>query len=274
MEGANPTVLAGWSMAALLFGLALPASFGGGLRRGAHLMMAGMTVIGAVTLYSHDVMSMPQIFAALIMGGAVGLVLGRGMPRAAIPALLIGLIGQTGLAAMFVGVAAWRNPRAFGLLDEMTDQWFADDAAAIGVGVALGAMACAGAAAILWCRMGRRGKGRPGAPFFTGAMLAGTCGAVLAFVASPTTDRLLPLAGVALLAGWGLAKWTMGARMGPAAALVGGLSGWAVAVLAYLLENIGMAVAGGLAGAAGGLFALRLCGGADRKGLAEGGARP
>ncbi|WP_150294953.1 NAD(P)(+) transhydrogenase (Re/Si-specific) subunit beta [Sphingobium estronivorans] len=274
MEPIDPTIAAGWSVAALLFGLALLASLDGGLRRGANLMMAGMMVIGAVTLYSHDVMAMPQICAALITGGAIGLALGQGVPRSAIPALLTGLVGQAGLAAVFVGGAAWRNPHAFGLLDEATDRLLGDAAIAMAATVALGAMACAGAAAILWRGTAWQGERRPGLPLFAAAMLVATGGTMAGFVASPGSAGLLVSTGVALLAGWGLARWAIGAGAGPAMALVGGLAGWAVAASAFLLENTGMAVAGGLAGAAGSLLGLRLCGRAGRKGLADARRRP
>ncbi|WP_176592743.1 NAD(P)(+) transhydrogenase (Re/Si-specific) subunit beta [Sphingobium sp. EM0848] len=274
MEAINPTVAVGWSVAALLFGLALLASVGGRLRQGAYLMMAGIMVIGAVTLYSHDVMAMPQICAALITGGAVGLVLGQGVPRSAIPAVLTGLIGQAGMAAVFVGVAAWRNPHAFGLLDETTDRMLTDAAAFVGLAIAFGAMAGAGAAAILWHGMTRQGEGRRGPPLFAGAMLVATGAVTSVFALSPDTGWLIGSIGVALLAGQALARWAMGVGTGAAAALVGGLAGWAVAGSAFLLENMGMAVAGGLAGAAGTVLGLRLCGGAVRKGLADAGRHP
>lgn len=52
------------------------------------------------------------------------------------------------------------------------------------------------------------------------------------------------------------------------------MAGWSAAALAFLLENIGLIVVGGLAGAAGTGVALRLCGGVGRKGLADAGAHP
>lgn len=267
MEDLNATILTGWSLAALLFAAALLTPLGRGLRRGAHLAMGAMMVAGAVTLYSHDVMALPQTCAALITGGAVGLALGRGMPRSALPALLGGLVGLAGLAAVCIGAAAWRDPHAFGLLDDATDRLRADSAAAIGAAVAWGAMACAGATTILWGRSG-------GHPVVAGAMLLATGGFIGAFAATPDMGWLLACAGVALLAGRGLAKWSITAGTGPGLALVGGFAGWAVAASAFLMENMPMAVAGGLAGAAGSLFGARLCGGAGRKGLADGERRP
>nr|WP_235870819.1 NAD(P)(+) transhydrogenase (Re/Si-specific) subunit beta [Sphingobium indicum] len=268
MEGVNATLLAGWSLAALLFAAALLAPLGGGLRRGAHLASAAMTVAAAVTLYSHDVMALPQICAALIAGSAVGLALGRGVPRSALPSLLGGFGGLAGLAAVFLAGAAWRDPHAFGLLDEMTDRLRMDAAAAIGVALACGAMACAGAAAIL-----RRGAAWRH-PVIAAATLPATGGLVGAFAASPDLLRLLGCIAVALLAGWAATTSALRSGTGPALALAGGFAGWAVAASAFFLENMPMVVAGGLAGAAGTLFRARLCGSAGRKGLADAGRRP
>ncbi|KXU31792.1 NADP transhydrogenase subunit beta [Sphingobium sp. AM] len=269
MEGVNGTILAGWSLAALLFAAALLAPLGGGLRRGAHLAGAAMMVAGAVTLYSHDVMALPQICAALIAGSAIGLALGRGMPRSALPSLMSGLIGQAGLAAVFIGGAALRDPHAFGLLDDATDRLRIEGAAAIGAAVACGAMACAGAAAVLW-----RGAAGRWHPLVAAAMLPATGGLVAAFIATPDLGRLLACIGAAWLAGWTVVKWALSWGTGPALALVGGFAGWSLAASAFLMENMPMAVAGGLAGAAGSLFGARLCGGAGRKGLADAGRRP
>ncbi len=233
-------------------------------------MMAGMMVAGAVTLYSHDVMAMPQICAALITGGAVGLLLGRGVPRSALPALLTGLVGQAGLAAVFIGLAAWRNPHVFGVLDDVTDRPLVGAMVAIGATVTFGAMACAGAATTL--RRGGRQRKRKGR--FAAAMLLATGGTLGAFVANPATGLLLACVGIALLAGRGLAQRALDYGMGPAVALIGGLAGWAIAGTAFLMGNMAMAVAGGFAGSAGSMFAIRLCGGAGRKGLADVERRP
>lgn len=58
------------------------------------------------------------------------------------------------------------------------------------------------------------------------------------------------------------------------AALAVGMAGWSAAAMAFLLQNPGLLVAGGLAGAAGTGVALRLCGGPQGKGLADALDRP
>nr|WP_245405714.1 NAD(P)(+) transhydrogenase (Re/Si-specific) subunit beta [Sphingobium sp. Sx8-8] len=256
-------------MAALLFGLSLWVGLSGRVRQSAHIAFAGMAVLGAVTLYSHDVMAMPQICAALLAGSAAGLLLGRSIAKTTLPALLAGFLAQTGLAAMLLDLGLWRNPHAFGLLDDRTDGMLPDAAIAMGLGAGFGAMAFAGAMTILWRRMRRIEQ-----PLFASVSLALAGAFCWAFRADGQWAWLGGCIGVGLAAGHGSAKWVLAAGMGPALAWVGGMAGWAVAANAFLLENMGLAVAGGLAGAAGSLFALRLCVGVGRKGLADAGRHP
>ena len=269
MEGANATILVGWSLSAILSAAALLVSIAGDLRRSTHLAAAALMVAAALALYTHDVMALPQICAALITGSAVGLALGRGIPRSRLPLLMGGLVGLAGVAAVLVGGAALRDPHAFGLLDDVTDRLRVVGTAGIGAGVSCGAMACGGAAAML-----RGGRADRLHILIIAILLLAASGATAAFVVAPNPARLLACIGVTLVAGWAVTKRALLAGMGPALAVVSGFAGWAVAASAFLMENMPMVVAGGLAGAAGSLFGIRLCVFAERKGLAHAGRRP
>lgn len=270
LQGVNPAIASASVLAILCFLLSLRA-FVTGRRRGPPLALAGVGVAGVATIYSHDVMALPQICGALIIGGIGGPLIARRVPVRKLPALLAGLLGQTGLAALLIGAAAWRNPHSFGLLNKFNDLIMPTAAGTMGLTIALGALVVAASFTILWRRTGG-GTGMSGV--FAAALLPVTAMAVLSFAKAPAMGTLCACAGVALLAGRFLAKWALQSGEGPALALIGGLAGWSVAAAAFLLENMTMAVAGGLAGAAGSLFALRLCGGAGRKGLADEGCRP
>ena len=267
MEGANATILAGWSLSTFLSAAALLT--GGDPRRRANLAAAATIIGGVLALYSHDVMALPQICAALIAGSAIGLALGRGVPRSRLPLLISSLMGLAGLAAVLIGGAALRDPHAFGLLDDATDRLRMAGAIGIGASVSCGAMAGGGAVALLWRRVTDRGH-----LLVAVALLLVEGGAMGAFITVPDLVRLLACIGVALLAGWAATKWALSSGMAPALAVVGGLAGWAVAASAFLMENMPMVVAGELAGAAGSLFGVRLWGCAGRKGLADAGRRP
>lgn len=272
-DGLNPTILIGWFLAALLFLLALwPQRIG---QRGGSLALTGMASAVAVTLYSHDVMAMPQICAALIAGGAAGWLLARQAPLSALPAVLAGLIGQLGLAAIFIAVAGWRNPHAFGLLDDATDRLIPVAAWAMGAGGAFGGMACAGAIVLLARRTGQQ-IGRRGWParILSLALPVLMIAAMAQFGRQPSGLLLAACIGLGLLTGGRLTLAMAVAGTGPALALLGGMAGWSAAALGFMMENMAMAAGGGLAGAAGTVVALRLCGGPGRKGLADGDRRP
>ena len=129
---------------------------------------------------------------------------------------------------------------------------------AICTGLAVAAMLCAAAAA--WLN-----------PYAFGLIDAGSIDVAV--------RHMLALAGVAA-GGLGVLACALTAlfrrdRSGMMPIILAiAMAGWSAAALAFLLENLGLVVAGGLAGAAGTGIALRLCGGAGPKGLADAGAHP
>ncbi|HJT41250.1 MAG TPA: hypothetical protein VJ762_13035 [Sphingobium sp.] len=220
-DGLNVITLA-WAVAALLFLLPLwPAAAAWRHRR--HAAMAGIVLLGAATGYGMDVVNMPEIVGALVIGGAAGLLLGRELAPRHLPALMTMFAGLVALAMIAVAVAVALNPHAFGLTEEGSDRLTLASTLAIGLCVLTGAIACVGA----------------------GAALAGATSA-------PSRD----IGATALMAA------------------TGGMTGWSIAAAAFLLENMGLAAAGGVVGAAGTVLALRLRGKAWRKGLAEPERRP
>lgn len=217
MSAAYDAIMLAEVAAALLFFYALWPSrtVVDGRRR--HAAVAGTAILSAAAIYGMDVINGPEIVAALIIGGAIGLMLGREWPESRLFALLTIFAACSGAAMVCAAVAAWLNPFAFGLVDEGRTGIAARHLVALAVAAFAGWGACIGGAVAML----RRGK-----------------------------------AGGALLA------------------ISIGLAGWSAAAMAFLLENMGLVVAGGLAGAAGTGIALRICGGVRGKGLADAGSRP
>lgn len=266
MGGISPTILLGWAVAVLLFLLALHAAAGAGMRRGAGLTLAGMAAVGAVTLYSHDVMNLPEICGMLIIGGGAGWLAGREVSASSLPALLIGLAGLAGLAGLFIAVALWRNPHAFGLLDKGGDMLSDGAVRLLRLEILLALMTIAGS-------FSASGRGGSGAALTGGrclsAVLLALASASTAFMPEPHPLLLVGGGIAALLAGHMFALWSAGGGSGATLALLVSLLGWAGVVIGFLVENPVPVVAGGLAGTAGGSLALRLCGKRGRKGLAD-----
>ena len=102
---ASPFVSLAYLIAGVLFilalrGLSSPASS----RRGNRMGMAGMAIAVATTLYTHDVISLPEIVGAIAIGGAIGTGLFLGVAetvKMAGPSILLGY-------AVVTARRAWR----------------------------------------------------------------------------------------------------------------------------------------------------------------------
>lgn len=217
MSAGVDAIMLGQAIAAVCFFVALWPYAGVAARWRPRAALAGTVILSAAAIYDMDVINGPEIVAALLAGGAVGLLGGREWPWSRLATLLAVLAGCAGAALLFAVLAARLNPYAFGLVDE--------DAVDIAMRylLILAAVAVAGSG-------------------------AGIC-AVAALLKREGVEMLL-------------------------AALAIGMAGWSAAAMAFLLQNIGLVVAGGLAGAAGTGFALRLWDGPQGKGLADALDRP
>jgi NAD/NADP transhydrogenase beta subunit len=139
LDGIDPSpVVAGaylFSAALLLLGLSLRSG-----RHGNRWAMAGIATGAAAAVYGHDVVNLPEMVSAVVIGGGIGLLLARRSAVAALPWLMVAGHGLLGVAAMAMAATLWRNPGAFGLT--------ADDGALLTVGFGLGAATLAGALAL------------------------------------------------------------------------------------------------------------------------------
>ena len=85
-------------------------------RRGNIIGMIGMAIAVVTTLATHELASLWEIGAAILVGGAIGLVTARRIQMTAMPQLVAAFHSLVGLAAVLVGVAAFLNPSAFGIV--------------------------------------------------------------------------------------------------------------------------------------------------------------
>src|SRR3712207_5189013 len=95
-----------------LRGLSSPESS----RRGNRAGMVGMLIAVATTLVMHDIAGLPEILAAIAVGGVVGFVTARRIAMTAMPQLVAAFHSLVGMAAVLVAAAAFLNPGAFGIL--------------------------------------------------------------------------------------------------------------------------------------------------------------
>ena len=86
-------------------------------RQGNYFGIAGMIIAIVVTFLSLENFSSSMIYVIffLLIGGAVGAFIAFKIPMTAMPELVAGFHSLVGLAAVFVAIAAFLNPEAFGL---------------------------------------------------------------------------------------------------------------------------------------------------------------
>lgn len=116
IDGVDPSPLVAgmWLVSA---GLLLCALWLRGHRAGNRIALAGgMLAVGAA-LYSHDVVNLPEIASALVIGGSIGLTLARRCGAHRLPWLVAVAYGLLGLTGVATGAALYLNPFAFGLMD-------------------------------------------------------------------------------------------------------------------------------------------------------------
>src|SRR5438309_6958969 len=127
-------LIAGVCFILALRGLSSPESS----RRGNYTGMVGMGIAVLTTLYTHVPMNpfanaatiehglnwnaaaIGEILAAILAGGAIGLVTARKIQMTAMPQLVAAFHSLVGMAAVLVGAAAYLNPEAFGIAVRVT----------------------------------------------------------------------------------------------------------------------------------------------------------
>src|SRR5690242_476659 len=121
-----------------LRGLSSPVTSQGGLRFG----VGGMIVAIVTTLLLPSVSSYVPILIALVIGGAVGLVIAQRIQMTALPQLVAAFHSLVGLAAVAVAAAAFYDPPAFGIgeIGKIETRSLIE----MGIGVAVGAVTFTG----------------------------------------------------------------------------------------------------------------------------------
>ena len=113
----SPVAMLGWIGAVLLFLLALRAwSDGRAARRRARMGLAGMMLAMGAALYTHDVVSLPEMLSMAALGSGIGYLIARRAPMRSAWAILALLQGMIGAALLLTAFAIDRNAIAFAIL--------------------------------------------------------------------------------------------------------------------------------------------------------------
>ena len=258
-------LIAGVCFIMALRGLSSPESS----RRGNNFGMAGMAIAVATTLAIHDVATLPEIMAAIVIGGAIGLVTARKIQMTAMPQLVAAFHSLVGLAAVLVGAAAFLNPEAFGIAVRITPiatpsfmSIYPVSRIELGLGVAIGAITFSGSV-IAFLKLNGNMSGSPILLPLRHVINLATLGAILLLIAYFTRDQspwiFWTILGLSFLIGFLLIIPIGGADMPVVVSMLNSYSGWAAAAMGFTLHNSAMIITGALVGASGAILSYIMC---------------
>jgi H+-translocating NAD(P) transhydrogenase subunit beta len=253
-------LLAGVLFILSLRGLSSPSTS----RRGNRLGMAGMLIAVVTTLVTHDVASLPEILIAIAIGGGIGWITARKIAMTDMPQLVAAFHSLVGLAAVLVGVAAYLNPQAFGIVDA-AGEILTVSRIEIGLGVAIGAITFSGSV-IAFAKLNGN---MSGAPIMLPARHVVNLGTLIAIIAltgwfsvMPTVDSATVfwvMVALSFLIGFLLIIPIGGADMPVVVSMLNSYSGWAAAAMGFTLSNTAMIITGALVGSSGAILSYIMC---------------
>ncbi len=258
----SPWVALAYLAAGVLFILALRGlSSPSTSQRGNRYGMIGMGIAVVTTLLTHGLASLPEIGAAIAVGGGIGIITARRIKMTDMPQLVAAFHSLVGLAAVLVGWAAYLNPQAFGIAgpDGVIE---AQSRVEMGLGIAIGAITFSGSV-IAFLKLAGKMSGSP-------IMLPGrhvinlaTLAAILGLIGWFTQDQgLWVIATVTVLAfaiGFLLIIPIGGADMPVVVSMLNSYSGWAAAAMGFTLHNTAMIITGALVGSSGAILSYIMC---------------
>ena len=231
-------------------------------RQGNYMGIAGMLIAIIVTFLSIGNFSTSLVYVILflIIGGSIGAFIAFKIPMTAMPELVAGFHSLVGLAAVFVAIAAFLNPEAFGLgyLNNIKLASLIE----MSIGAAVGAITFSGSiVAFLKLRGIMSGSpivfsGQHYLNLFLGlaifALIFYLCKTQLA-ISFWTLIAISFFVGVLLIIPIG------GADMPVVISMLNSYSGWAAAGIGFTLENTALIITGALVGSSGAILSYIMC---------------
>jgi H+-translocating NAD(P) transhydrogenase subunit beta len=266
-----------------LRGLSSPSTSQAGNRNG----MIGMAIAVVTTLVTHvpmaenigfadgpdrnysipklvpDLTSIGLIVAAIAIGAVIGIVTARRIKMTDMPQLVAAFHSLVGLAAVLVGVAAYLNPGAFGILDDAGNINPVSRVEA-GLGVAIGAITFSGSV-IAFLKLAGKMSGAPIILPLRHVINLGTLVAILGLIAFFAHTNPAPgwafwaIVALSFAIGFLLIIPIGGADMPVVVSMLNSYSGWAAAAMGFTLHNSAMIITGALVGSSGAILSYIMC---------------
>ncbi len=239
-------------------------------RRGNLLGIAGITVAVLATLFGGEISGgYPAILVAILVGGAIGIVIASRVQMTAMPQLVAILHSFVGLAAVLVGISNHLLP-AHPPLD--AERFI--HGVEIFVGVFIGGITFTGSIVAFGKLDGRitsKPLMLPGRHVMNLLMLAACLGMGIWYLMTlggeSTWLGTIPLVLMALISfviGIHLVMAIGGADMPVVVSMLNSYSGWAAAATGFLLKNDLLVITGALVGSSGAILSYIMCAAMNR----------
>ncbi|MEG3149097.1 NAD(P)(+) transhydrogenase (Re/Si-specific) subunit beta [Sphingomonas sp. ZT3P38] len=275
----NPWVALAYLIAGVCFilalrGLSSPATSQRGNRYG----IIGMALAVVTTLITHmpelhaegvdgvwvsliDTTTMIEILIAIAIGAVIGVVTARKIAMTDMPQLVAAFHSLVGMAAVLVGVAAFLNPDALGIVGA-DGEILTVSRIELGLGVAIGAITFSGSV-IAFLKLNGNMGGKPimlpGRHVINLGVLAGILGLIAYFTQDQSPWIFWTVTALSFAIGFLLIIPIGGADMPVVVSMLNSYSGWAAAAMGFTLHNTAMIITGALVGSSGAILSYIMC---------------
>ncbi|MBL9029422.1 MAG: NAD(P)(+) transhydrogenase (Re/Si-specific) subunit beta [Caedimonas sp.] len=244
-----------------LKGLSSPKS----ARAGNFYGMAGMTLAIVATAVSSGVVNYPLIILGIAIGGTIGAITAKRIQMTALPQLVAAFHSLVGLAAVFVAVAAFSHPEAFGI--GRAHHIHTGSLIEMYLGVVIGAITFTGSV-VAFTKLQGLVSGKP-LVFPMQHLLNAFLGIVLVllgvlFVTTESAFLFFLIVLLSLVLGLLLILPIGGADMPVVVSMLNSYSGWAAAGIGFTLNNNLLIITGALVGSSGAILSYIMCKGMNR----------
>ena len=234
-------------------------------RRGNYLGMAGMAIAIVTTLALPSVGNIWLIILGVAIGGAIGTVVALRIVMTALPQLVAAFHSLVGLAAVFVAVAAFYNPSAYGI--GVAGDIKTASLIEMAIGLAIGAITFTGSV-VAFAKLQGLVSGKPVVfPMQHWLnLLQGILLVVLTvwMVADTSGTAFWLILIISLALGVLLIIPIGGADMPVVISMLNSYSGWAACGIGFTLGNPLLIITGALVGSSGAILSYIMCKGMNR----------
>jgi len=244
-----------------LRGLSSPES----ARKGNVYGIIGMIIAVVTTIINPAVISLQTIFIGIIIGGSIGTAVALKINMTALPQLVAAFHSLVGLAAVFVAIAAFFNPEAYGIgtLGSISSVSLIE----MSLGAVIGAITFSGSV-VAFAKLQGLVSGNP-VTFKGQHMLNAIIGiAIFVFifqlVVGQSEQAFWILIGLAFLIGFLIIIPIGGADMPVVVSMLNSYSGWAACGIGFTLSNTALIITGALVGSSGAILSYIMCKGMNR----------